>query len=203
MKSFIVIWFLATVAKAELEVRITGGTAAKAGEVKCFVTIVAEFENIFNKVCGACLLAGEQSLITSAGCIFSATDGKAINIKFFTALEGPNIERTNDNKAFKIDEVYKFYLYEEAKNNSLFDVAIISLKDRIAQTSNLQGQGSIYYDLTDADPYVGEELLVCGHGFIDNYRKKPTTLQCTTLRVVPAIECFAFLVSPEVLKFLM
>jgi secreted trypsin-like serine protease len=197
MKTFIAVLFLAAMASADadIESRITSGTNARAGLIKCYVTIVVGFDSIGDKVCGACLLAGEQSLITSAGCVFSASDGKANNIKFFTTLAGPNAGGTNDDRAFVYADAFKLNGYDPAKNTSLNDVAVIFLKDRIRQTGNLQGQGYIQFE-EKPDAFVGEELVVCGHGFVDNYRKKPTTLQCTTLRVVPAAECGALIAPP-------
>lgn len=43
---------------------------------------------------------------------------------------------------------------------------------------------------TNIDAFVGEKLLVCGFGVLNNQREKSRTLKCTTLRVVPFIECF-------------
>lgn len=77
---------------------------------------------------------------------------------------------------------------------SLNDIAAIVLASNV-QTSPNYGPVQPIFDAT-ADAYVGKYLVTCGHGFVDNKQTKPTTLQCTTLRVVPVKECLATAAAP-------
>lgn len=77
--------------------------------------------------------------------------------------------------------------YDASKNNSNFDFAIINLKSKVKSSKPLES--SYDGDETDEDYYVGERLITCGFGSIDNFRNKSKELLCASLRVVPIVEC--------------
>jgi Trypsin len=178
-------------ASPKIQSRITGGYSARSGLIKCYVALVIEGESTGVRTCGGCLLPRKNQgdrIITSAGCLFSAAEGKAVTVKFYTGLAGPD----GTMQSMKIVDIYKNVEFNPSNNVSGADVAQIVLEKQFsASTSNLEPAFTSTEDKVDA--YVGEALVVCGHGNIDNNRTKPGSkgLQCTTLRAVPVAECGA------------
>lgn len=166
--------------------KIASGYSAKAGQVKCYVSMLIEGDS-YSKTCGGCLLFPEERILTSASCVFSATEGEASSIKFYIGLKGP----TGKPIKVHIDDIYAASGYTADKNTSTNDLAIIILKNRVKTSSTFSATFPILEDRADA--FVGEDLVVCGHGYMDNNKTKPGSngLQCTTLNVVPAVECVA------------
>lgn len=171
--------------------RVTGGYSATSGLVKCYIALVIEDEDTSVKTCGGCLLPRNgpmgDRILTSAGCLFSAANGKAVSLSFYTDLSGPAGSATR----MKVVDVYKNVLFNPANNVSGADIAQVVLEKTFSLSSVLQPAFPSSEDKQDA--YVGEELVACGHGHINNNRMRPGIkgLQCTTLRVVPVAECGA------------
>lgn len=99
--------------------RLASGYSAKWGQVKCYVSMVIQGDS-YSKTCGGCLLFPEERILTSASCVFSATEGKTSSIKFYTGLTGPagspvdvDVDDINAAKGFSAD-----------KNTSTDDVAV-------------------------------------------------------------------------------
>lgn len=81
-------------------------------------------------------------------------------------------------------------------NLSPGDIAVITLSAPVQTSSNF---GAVQPQVTaTADAYVGQNLVVCGHGNIDNKGTKPGALglQCTTLLAVPLAQCTALQKAP-------
>lgn len=188
MKLIIAVLLFASVTSSP----ISSGYSARKQFIKCYVALVIEGET-GSKTCGGCLLYPEDKIVTAANCVFSGSEGKASTIKVFTGLAGPS---GSVAKGFSVYDIYKTADYDEAKVASGGDIAVIVLNKRVKSSSTLSATYPMYEDKADA--YVGENLVVCGHGFIDNKNSKPGSkgLQCTTLRVVPAAECVA-LITPQ------
>lgn len=141
-------------------------------------------------MCSGCLLPSEDKIITAASCVFSPFDGKATVIRYYLTLAGP------DGPGADLDvlDIYKPPGFDAGSNKSTSDIAIIALNTRI----KIHDEFTSIPEFKDAvDAYVGENLLACGHGVIDNKRTKPGSkgLQCTFLRVVPSAECVTLLSS--------
>jgi secreted trypsin-like serine protease len=167
--------------------RITSGYSVKAGVVKCFVQLVVQGED-GSKTCGGCLIFPEERILTSASCLYGS-NGAANSILFYTGLTG---SAAADAKLV-FSNVYKSSEYVVGLNSSGADLAIVMLSDRVKTTANFAGA---FTNLEEkADAFVGENLVTCGFGFTDNNKTKAKTLQCTTLRVVPAIECATVLAA--------
>jgi secreted trypsin-like serine protease len=173
--------------------RVTGGSNANSGLIKCYVALQIDTENLQQKTCGGCLLLPQNKVITAANCVFSVSEGKATAIRFYTGLSGP---AGSPNTQFRVDDIFKPAGFDVSSNSSGSDVAIITLKSSISSSSTIQGAWPSSEDKPDA--FLGENLVVCGHGFIDNNRTRPGSrgLQCTTLRVVPVKECVALVPKP-------
>lgn len=187
MKLCISTLLFAFIASAQsFDARIASGYSAKAGQVKCYVSMLIEGDS-FSKTCGGCLLFPEERIVTSASCVFSESEGEVSSIKFYTGLSGPA------GTAVKAEflDIYAPPDFAADKNTSGSDVAVILLKDRMKTSSTFAATFPILEDRADA--FVGENLVVCGHGYIDNDKTKPGSkgLQCTTLMVIPAAECVA------------
>lgn len=73
------------------------------------------------------------------------------------------------------------------------DLAAIVLTQTVPTTPLIAG--SFPSNEAAPDKFVGQNLVVCGFGVIDNQRNKTKTLKCTTLRVVPVAECAAILAA--------
>lgn len=179
--------------------RITGGYSAPSGLIKCFVAMLIETENYAEKYCGGCVVAPGNKIVTAASCLITAYDGPASSVKFFTGLSG---QAGFTNTQFKIQSINAAGDFIPSSNVSGSDIAVITLEKSVTSASS-----SYFYSALEAatpsvndkvDAYVGENLVVCGHGFIDNNRTRPgyRGLQCTTLRVVPLAECLALLPKP-------
>lgn len=112
----------------------------------------------------------------------SASEGTANSLKFAFG-------QSNDFSRNKIGftDIYPVPTYDPAKNTSIDDLAVIKLEDRVKTSSSILGAVPSTDDKADA--FVGESLVVCGFGVIDNNRNKTKTLKCTKLKVVPAAEC--------------
>lgn len=186
-------------ASPKIQSRITGGYSARSGLIKCYVALVIEGESTGVKTCGGCLLpriSGGDRILTSAGCLFSAAEGKAVTVKFFTGLSGPS----GTLQSMRILDIYKSVRYNPANNVSGADIGQVVL-ERQFSTSSASLEPAYPSTEDQIDAFVGENLVACGHGNIDNNRTKPGSrgLQCTTLRVVPAAECGANLQKGAVL----
>lgn len=79
--------------------------------------------------------------------------------------------------------------YVSSKNTSADDLAVIYLASAV-KTSKTVALATPSTQAV-ADFFVGDNLVTCGFGDIDNYRNRTTKLMCTTLRVVPVAECAA------------
>lgn len=92
-----------------------------------------------------------------------------------------------------IADVYKVSTYDAAKNTSADDLAAIKLTEIVKTSSSIAGA----FPSTEVKPdaFVGQNLVVCGYGVIDNQRNKTKALKCTTLRAVPVAECTAVLAA--------
>jgi secreted trypsin-like serine protease len=178
--------FIVSVAgKATIESRITGGFSARSGLAKCYVSLVINGETSYMKYCGGCLISPDDRIVTSASCVFSLAEGKANNVKFYTGLSGPTGSAMN----WAISDIYRPTGFDVNKNTSESDIAVVVLKSRVTTSSSF---GSAWPSTEEkADAFVGEDLVACGHGFIDNNRTRPGSkgLQCTTLRAVPIADC--------------
>jgi trypsin len=189
MKLFIAALLVASVASSpHIDSRITSGTDAKDGMAKCYVTLVIEGETTGIKTCGGCLLVPEILIVTSASCVFSASDGKASSIKVYPGIKGTSgTEAKNE-----IVEIYIPPGFDVTKKNSRNDAAIIVYADNFKTVKNAF-EGAIPRSGDKKDAYVGQSLVVCGFGNTDNKKSKPKTLQCATLRVVPSAVCEALM----------
>lgn len=178
--------FASLVSGKNLESRVTGGVSARSGQVKCYVALLIDGETIGTKYCGGCLLSPEDKIVTAASCLYSQDEGKAYAIRFFTSLAGPD---GSQNTQIRMKEIYKSSTFVIENQTPGSDIAIITLTNKITPTSILAGAVPSTEDKQDA--YFGEDLFVCGHGFIDNNRTRPGSrgLQCTTLRVINADKC--------------
>jgi secreted trypsin-like serine protease len=173
-----------------IDSRITGGISATSSTARCYVSMQIDSDAWVQKICGGCLILPQNMVVTAASCVFSSNEGKASSIRFYTTLSGP---AGSPNSQFQVDEIYKAPAFDASSNTSGSDIAVIKLKRPITQTSTLKGAWPSSEEKSDA--FVGEDLVVCGHGNIDNNRTRPGSrgLQCTTLRVVPVKECMALL----------
>lgn len=81
--------------------------------------------------------------------------------------------------------------FDPSKNDSIGNWIDMTLANsiKLSKSIDLAVEDS---NTRQENAYVGKNLIVCGFGNIDNYNTKPKTLQCTTLRVVPVIECGEF-----------
>jgi secreted trypsin-like serine protease len=192
MKLLIAALLVASVASnLSIDSRIASGTDAKDGMAKCYVTLVIEGETTGIKTCGGCLLYPDERIVTSASCLFSASEEKATSVKVYPGLKGPSgTEYKNE-----IIDIFPHSDYIASNNLSRRDVAVILYADKFKTVKN-SFEASGIPNIYARDAYVGQNLVVCGFGNTDNKKSKPKTLQCTTLRVVPAAECDAFL-NPE------
>lgn len=175
---------------AKFDSRITSGFSASSGLVKCYVALEIDNDSWGKKICGACLILPMNMLVTAASCVYSIFEGKASAIRFYTSLSG---QAGIPSTQFQVDDIFKPADYVSSSNSSLSDIAVIKLKRPITSTSTLQGAWPSSESKPDA--FVGENLVVCGHGNIDNNFTRPGSrgLQCTTLRVVPSAQCNALL----------
>jgi secreted trypsin-like serine protease len=191
MKLLIVSLFIAAVAADPLgeSPRITGGYSARSGLAKCYVSIVIP-GTVFKRTCGGCLIVPDNKIVTSASCVFFRTEGEANKLQFYNTLSGPSGSPQN----WQVVDIYKPAGFDYYVNTSANDVAVILLKDRVRTSSTFASAFPSTEDKEDA--FVGEDLVVCGHGHIDNNRTEPGSkgLQCTTLKVVPLKECMSALV---------
>jgi secreted trypsin-like serine protease len=179
--------------EARIQSRITGGFSARSGMVKCYVSMIITGENLGVRTCGGCLLprSGKfpgDRILTSAGCLFNAAEGKAVNIKFYLSLSGP----AGSMVSMRIKDIYKNVEFNPASATSGADIAQVVL-EKTFSSSLYNLEPAFPSTKANQDAYVGENLFVCGHGFIDNNRTAPgfRGLQCTYLRVVPVSECAA------------
>ena len=192
--------FLAVSYASGKDTRITGGYSAPSGLIKCFVAMLVETENYAEKYCGGCVVAPGNKIVTAASCLITAYDGPANSVKFFTGLSG---QAGFTNTQFKIQSINAAGDFIPSSNVSGSDIAVVTLERSVTSTSSSSYFNSALEAATPStndkvDAYVGENLVVCGHGFIDNNRTRPgyRGLQCTTLRVVPLAECLALLPKP-------
>jgi secreted trypsin-like serine protease len=202
MKILIVASFLLAAslsAEAKIQSRVTGGFSARSGLVKCYVSMIIEGESIGERTCSGCLIprsgkfVGDR-ILTSAGCLFNAAEGKAVTVKFYLGLSGP----AGSVVSARIKDIYKNVEFNPAANYSGADIAQIVLEQPFSQS--FYGMEPAFPSNQDAlNAYVGEKLFVCGHGNIDNNRTKPgfRGLQCTYLRAVPVDECAAAMPTGE------
>ena len=181
---------------AKIGSRITGGFSAQSGTIKCYVALVIEGESTGVRTCGGCLIPQSPKfngdrILTSAGCLFSAAEGKAVTIKFFLGLSGPSGFQTS----MRINDIYKNVEFNPSNNVSGGDIAQIILEDRFSSSYSYNLEPTTPSTEAAENAYVGEKLFVCGHGNIDNNRTKPGSrgMQCTNLRVVNTAECSAAL----------
>lgn len=73
------------------------------------------------------------------------------------------------------------------------NLAAIMLAEKVRTTASVAP--AVVSTETKLDAFVGERLLVCGFGVLNNQREKARSLKCTTLRVVPFIQCFKALAA--------
>lgn len=179
------LFFASVAGSPAIQSRVTGGFSATSSLVRCYVNLVVDGESSYSKNCGGCLTFPDDRIITSASCVFSIAEGKASNIKFYTGLSGSSGSAQN----WQVLDIYRPAGFDINKNTSESDIAIIFLKNRVTTSSIISS--SFPSTENKADVYVGENLVVCGHGFIDNNRTRPGSkgLQCTTLRGVSMSEC--------------
>lgn len=114
----------------------------------------------------------------------SFSEGKANKIDFAFA-------QSNNFKRNKIQftDVYRVKTYNAAKNTSADDLAVIFLASNVKTSKTVAV--AVPSTQAVADFFVGDNLVTCGFGDIDNFRNRTKTLHCTTLRVVPVAECSA------------
>lgn len=67
------------------------------------------------------------------------------------------------------------------------NLAVITLTSKVPITTSVAP--GILSNETKLDVFVGENLLVCGFGFINNQKEKSKTLKCTNIRSVPIDDC--------------
>lgn len=78
-------------------------------------------------------------------------------------------------------------LYDPSKNDSNYDWAIVYSKTNLKSSKPIESSNDDFNNNENA--FVGQRLITCGFGSIDNYRNKSKELLCTSLRVVPNVEC--------------
>lgn len=184
MKLFIAALLVTSViAFPNLESRVASGFNGTAGLVKCYVSMLIEGE-FSSKTCGGCFLA-EDKIVTAASCVNWPSEGIVSTIRFYSALTGP----AGAESPYQVQKIYVENSFDPSLNTSDNDVAIIALKNRVPTTATFAPTNPSKED--DLDAFLGEDLVVCGHGYIDNNRTKPAArgLQCTTLTVVPSWQC--------------
>lgn len=86
-----------------------------------------------------------------------------------------------------IDQFHRFSEYDSSKNDSNYDWALINLKTKLISSKPLLSSNNDVEIVENA--YVGKRLITCGFGGVDNFRNKSKELLCTTLRIVPIVEC--------------
>lgn len=119
-------------------------------------------------------------------CLFSYIDGKANGISFGFG-QSSVVSTTID-----FLDVYKEPTFDSSKNTSGGDIAVITLSSTVPTTKSVAA-APLSTD-SAADFYLGQNLYTCGFGAVNNLKNNTIphkTLQCTTLRVVPAAECVA------------
>lgn len=191
MKFSLIILFIATInAKLKITPRITGGFPATQGLIRCYVYLVSSGDNSL-KECGGCVIDPGIQIVTAASCVTSPEDGILTSIKFYNTLLGP----TGPSANYNVSSVSIAPGFNISSNISLNDIAVIQLTSRV-QTALTFGSVS---PILNTDSYVRQNLLVCGHGFVNNSRVPPGVagLQCTTLRIVPNAECASRFLRPE------
>jgi secreted trypsin-like serine protease len=115
---------------------------------------------------------------------FSASEGKANTIKF--AFGQSNNFKTNK---IAYSDAYRVSTYVSSKNTSADDLAVIYLESNVKTSKTIAV--ATPSTQTVADFFVGDNLVTCGFGDLDNFRNRTNQLYCTTLRVVPVAECAA------------
>lgn len=180
------------IAFPNLESRVASGFNGTAGLVKCYVSMLIEGE-YSSKTCGGCFLA-EDKIVTAASCVNWASEGIVSTIRFYSALTGP----AGNESLYQVQKIYVENSFDPSLNTSDNDVAIITLKNRVPTSATFAPTNPSKED--DRDAFLGEDLVVCGHGYIDNNRTKPGArgLQCTTLTVIPSRKCIEGIPSRQV-----
>lgn len=112
----------------------------------------------------------------------SSTEGKASQVRYVFG-------QSNDfsKKDFKFAEIYKLKHFDPTKTISVSDLASIILTETVPTTATVAP--AVISLEGESDAFVGENLLVCGFGFINNHKEKPGKLKCTNIRVVPVADC--------------
>jgi hypothetical protein len=134
------------------------------------------------KTCGGILGPAADQIITAARCVFDGSEGKANTIKF--AFGQSSNFRTNK---IAYSDAYRVTTYKSNTNTSADDLAVIYLESKV-KTSRTIVVATPSTEAT-ADFFVGQNLVTCGFGDLDNYRNRTNTLMCINLRVVPSAEC--------------
>lgn len=160
--------------------RITGGTAPKANTIKCMASLNITLGSI-SRFCGGCLVTPGNVIVTSASCVWNENDGKASSVGI-----GLGSAKKSDTK-IKISEIYKHYAYDLTSNVSTANLAVILLESTVKSTAAIVPIATTL-ELV-ADKFVGENLLSCGYGATGNNGARSDKLLCTTLKVVPGVEC--------------
>lgn len=115
-------------------------------------------------------------------------EGKANTIRF-------GFGQSNDFSLSRaeVDEIYKVKSYNPNNPVSSSNLAAIMISETIPTSSVVAP--AVVSTQNKPDAFVGEKLFACGFGVINNSRNKTKTLKCTTLRVVPTVQCFQALQS--------
>lgn len=196
MRIFVAIFLLAS-ASAELQSRVHGGTKPKRDEFASFVSLEIDFNRIKRK-CGGILVSPGDRVYTAASCVYgyglrdfnNRTECCKGFLCRYSPLEG-TFAANRIRLAFNHNQIFKTSnITVKTKYMVGADFAILMLDKPVL---NLQ-YASIGTTAT-LGAYVGKDVTACGFGEMDNKGNTPSTLKCTTLRVVPNSVCASVLTT--------
>lgn len=163
--------------------RIGNGFNAQQHTPKCFTTVHIAFpESDVSRKCGGCLIASNK-VLTTGNCVTTAQDGNATSIQFTFGGGNP----TSGQRGYGVSKISFAPGYDYTVRNSTNNLAVLTLNRTVKFNQRLQAAAPYYNDTQDA--FVDQQLLVCGYGIISNNQKRPNSLQCTLLNVVPGSVC--------------
>lgn len=163
--------------------RIGSGFNAQQLTPKCFTTVHIAFpDSDISRKCGGCLIASNK-VLTTGNCVTNAQDGNATSIQFTFGGGNPS----NGQRGYGVSKISFAPGYNYTIRNSTNNLAVLTLNKTVKFNPRLDA--AVPYYNTTQDAFVDQQLLVCGYGNINNNQKRPNSLQCTYLTVVPGTVC--------------
>ncbi|CAO1430017.1 unnamed protein product [Diamesa hyperborea] len=166
----ILLAFIATVSSLnETSSRVANGIPSYSND---FVYLEVRFIEI-SRICGGCLIT-KQWVATTGSCVTDPTERNATNVY---AMLGNTYLVKSDTPTVILIIVHPSFDYRSA--SSSFDFAMLKLSSSIENTQQISVVGTLE---TNMDyNFQGKTLYVCGYGYIDNKKTKPTYLTCGAL----------------------